>query len=101
MRIIKKSTLRTYAAKYPAARSWIDGWIVIVQAARWKSLSDVRKTYKSADRATVESGNPVVIFDAGQHYRLIVAIHYNTQRVYVRDFLTHESYNSQRWKRNH
>ena len=40
-----------------------------------------------------------LLSDAG--YRLIVAIRYNTQRVYVRDFMTHEEYNKQLWKRRH
>jgi len=35
------------------------------------------------------------------HLRLIVAIHYNTGRVYIRDFMTHAQYNSQAWKNRH
>lgn len=34
----------------------------------------------------------------GNRYRLIVAIHYNTQMVYVLRFLTHAEYDKGAWK---
>ncbi len=34
----------------------------------------------------------------GNRYRLIAAIHYNTQRVYVLRLLTHAQYSKDLWK---
>lgn len=37
------------------------------------------------------------VFDiAGNHYRLIAAIHFNTQTLYIRAVLTHSDYD--RWR---
>ena len=101
VRIIKASTVTGYEKKFPKARQWLGAWVLVVKSSSWSSIADVRKTYRSADRATGASGKPLVIFDVGNHYRLIVAIHFDSQRVYIRDFMTHESYNDQKWKRRH
>jgi mRNA interferase HigB len=102
MRIIKPLTVKRYYEKHRDAEAWLKSWLVVVKAAKWQNLEDVRRTYKRADAARVQSGSTVTIFDVkGNSYRLIVAIHYNTQRVYVRDFMTHEEYNNQLWKRRH
>jgi mRNA interferase HigB len=102
VRVIKPTTLKSYYEKHRDAESWLKGWLVVARAAEWEGLSDVRKTYKKADAAKVESGSTVTIFDVkGDRYRLIVAIHYNTQRIYIRDFMTHEEYNNQLWKKRH
>jgi mRNA interferase HigB len=102
MRIIKPSALKAFTTKHPDAAVWLRNWKVVTKAARWASINDVRRTYPSADAATTASGATVTVFNVrGNNYRLIVAIHYNTQRVYVREFLTHAEYNDQKWKRRH
>lgn len=102
MRIIKPLSIKRYYEKHRDAESWLKAWLVVAKAAKWQSLIDVRKTYKNAESATVTSGSTVTIFDVkGDNYRLIVAIHYNTQRIYIRDFMTHEEYNNQLWKKRH
>ena len=35
----------------------------------------------------------------GNKYRLIAAIHYNRQKVYIRSVLTHTDYDRNTWKR--
>jgi mRNA interferase HigB len=48
----------------------------------------------------VASGRQVTIFNIrGNKYRLIVAIHYNRQAIFVMRFLTHEEYDRDVWKR--
>lgn len=37
---------------------------------------------------------------AGNKYRLIAVIHYNTKRVYVRNILTHKEYDLGKWKKS-
>ena len=102
MRVIKPTAIKGYYAKHPDAAGWLKAWLLVVENSSWQSLVDVRRTYKDADAAVAASGNRVTIFNVeGHRYRLIVAIHYNMQRVYVREFLTHEEYNNQRWKKRH
>jgi len=102
MRVIKPTTLRDYYARHRDAEAWLKAWLVVVERAKWQSLDDVRQTYRDADAATADSGSTVTILHVkGNRYRLMVAIHYNAQRVYVRDFMTCEQYNSQHWKKRH
>jgi mRNA interferase HigB len=102
MRLIKPLTVRRYGARHKDAEDWLKNWMIVVKAAKWRSLEDVRRTYPRTTTAVGDSKSVVTIFKVkGNNYRLMVAIHYNTQRIYVRDFMTHEEYNSQAWKRRH
>lgn len=99
MRIITQKRLREYARQYPDATISLEKWERVVLEAGWANLQDVRRIYPHADAAKVGSGRIVTVFNIrGNHYRLIVAIHYNTQRVYVLRFLTHSQYSKDSWK---
>jgi len=40
------------------------------------------------------------VFDiGGNKYRLITAIHFNTQRLFIRHVLTHSQYDNGEWKK--
>ena len=102
MRVVKPATLKGYWTKCRAARKPLQEWLVKTQAARWRSIDDVRRTYPHADAATVASGATVTIFNIkGNDYRLITAIHYNTGIVFIRDFMTHAEYSKGQWKERH
>ena len=71
----------------------------VTESAEWRNLLDVRRAFHHADAVTVGSGRTVVVFNiAGNHYRLITAIHNNTQLVYALRFLTHAEYDRDAWK---
>ena len=45
-------------------------------------------------------GRDLYVFNiGGNKYRLIAAIHFNTQRLFVRQILTHSEYDTERWKK--
>lgn len=49
----------------------------------------------------VESRRSVFVFNiAGNHFRLIAAVHFNTGRVFLLDFLSHAEYSKEVWKKN-
>jgi mRNA interferase HigB len=99
MRIITRKRLREYAARYTDAAVTLQAWAKAVQAARWRNLDEVRMTYPHADNVRVYSGGEATVFNIkGNHYRLITAIHYDRQRVFIMRFLTHAEYNKDRWK---
>lgn len=99
MRVIKESRVREYGSAYPKARSPLGKWLAVVKAANWKRFDDVRKTFRSADPVRVKSGRNVVVFDiGGNDYRLIAAIHYDRQKLFVLRFMTHAEYDENRWK---
>ena len=74
-------------------------WVQQTNAAQWRNFAEVRKTFPSADLATMASGRPVVVFNiAHNRYRLIAAAHYDMQIVYTLMILTHKEYSRNAWK---
>lgn len=99
MEIIHEMRLETYAQRRPDAESWLIRWRRIVEAGAWRSIKDVHQTFGSADAVKVRKRPTVTIFNAaGNKYRLITRICYDTQRVYVLQFLTHAAYSKNLWK---
>jgi len=99
MRIISATTIRTWAREKAGAATSLLGWMASAKGANWHTLEDVRRTYPHADPVGVASGKTVTIFNiAGNKYRLITAIHYNTGTIYALLFMTHAEYSKNRWK---
>jgi mRNA interferase HigB len=99
MRIITEARLADYWAEYPDARTWLVNWRAVVRRSHWRSIADVRGAFPHADPVRVGSGKSVSVFNAcGNKYRLVTALHYNTQIVYVLRFMTHAEYGNGRWK---
>ena len=62
-------------------------------------MHETRKTYPHADQVTVRSGRVVTVFNiCGNDFRLITAIHYDRQKVFILNFLTHAEYSRSSWK---
>ncbi len=60
---------------------------------------DVRAIFPSADVVRVGSSHNVYVFNiCGNDFRLITAIHFNTQCVFTLRFLTHAEYSKGKWK---
>ena len=59
------------------------------KVARWRSFQDIKRHYSSAD---VLPHHRVVFNLKGNHYRLVVRIHYNTGIVFIRFIGTHAEY---------
>lgn len=101
LRIIKEQFLREAASANSKAGKWLKSWRSAVKAAEWRTRDDVRKTYPHADSVKVDSGRSVTVFNVcGNDYRLLAAIHYDKQRIYTLQFLTHAEYDKNRWKKD-
>ena len=99
MRVIARKRLREYVQRYPDAAEPLEKWFRLIREAEWENLQDVRRVYPHADAVTVGSGSIVTVFNiGGNKYRLIVAVHYNRQRVYILRFLRHAEYSKNLWK---
>jgi mRNA interferase HigB len=86
--------LRDFCALHPDAETPLRAWYREVEHTQWENFADVRASYPSADRV----GKYTVFNIGGNKYRLIVVIHYNRDRVYVRHVLTHKEYDLGKWK---
>lgn len=99
MRLIKRTTLREYARRFPKAVTSLDDWARLTLSAAWKNLVDTRRTFPHADQVKVKSGRTTTVFNVcGNDFRLITAIHYDCRKVFVLNFLTHAEYSKDTWK---
>lgn len=70
-----------------------------MKAAQFTSFAALRNVYRNADQVRVASGRNVIVFNiSGNNYRLVAAMHFNTQRVFALRFMTHAEYSKNRWK---
>jgi mRNA interferase HigB len=94
MRIIKRGALIRFWERHPDARASLESWYRVVRTADWKTPAEMKKVYPSADLV----GRRTVFNIAGNEYRLIARMNYETQRVFVLYILTHAEYDRGEWK---
>lgn len=88
MHVISKKALTDFGHKHPRAREPMLVWHQLMSTASFQNLSDVKKTFNTADYV-----DPYTVFDiAGNHFRIITVIHYNRQKLYIREVFTHTEY---------
>ena len=88
MHVISEKALREFWEIHADVKDPLKSWLTAAKRAKWQNLSEVRQTFDSADVAGVYT-----IFNIrGNTYRLVTAIHYNRQKVYIRHVFTHAEY---------
>ena len=94
MRLIDRKRILEAIAKYPPIKKPLQDWYTTMKHGKYANLAELRETYPHADQV----GRATVFNIKGNHYRLISAIHYNTQTVYILEVLTHAEYSTNAWK---
>lgn len=89
MKIIAQSTLRRFWQQYPDAEQPLKAWYAEVAKAQWTTPHDIKAKYKNA---SVLKNNRIVFNIKGNKYRLIVACHFATQRLFIKFVGTHNEY---------
>ena len=89
MRVIAVSSLVKFWGKYPDSEQALKAWYAETKAASWKSPAEVKDMYRSL--SVLKKGR-VVFNIAGSNYRLVVAIAYRTQIVFIKFVGTHKQY---------
>lgn len=100
MRLITLKRLKEYAARHPTAAPTLGHWATLMRRHDFADFVALRRIVPSADQVVVASGNPVTIFNIKSHYRLITAIHYNRQAVFILLLLPHNEYDQAHWKKH-
>jgi mRNA interferase HigB len=95
VRVISRKKLKEAALRHAEIEPALDAWFRIAKKALWQNLTDIRKTFSSAD--AVEKWTVFNI--KGNNYRLITEINYRFRRIYIRHALTHAEYDLEKWKR--
>lgn len=89
MRVIALATLRDFWRKHPLAQAPLQNWYAEARRATWRSPAEVKQAHRTA---SFLAGDRVVFNIKGNDYRLIVAIRYRSQIIYVRFVGTHRDY---------
>ena len=94
MHIITRKKILDFAKDHPDCSTALDGWYRTVKHSDFRSFAELRCVFPSADQV----GKLTVFNIGGNKARLIAAIHYNTQKLFIRDVLTHKEYDKNKWK---
>ena len=89
MRVVAVVTLRDFWQQHPDAEQPLKAWFEEASKAAWAQPSDIKAQYRSA---SILKNRRVVFNIKGNEYRLVVAIAYRLQIVYVKFIGTHKQY---------
>lgn len=88
MRVISKKKIRDYCKGNAQAELPLTEWYFKMRASNARNINALKQEFNSVD--------PVYGYTAfnigGNSYRLITAVHYNTQHCYIRTIWTHAEY---------
>jgi mRNA interferase HigB len=89
VRVISRRSLRAFWEKHPDVEGPLKAWFREAALAKWQGPTDIKAQYASASFV----GRDRVVFNIkGNNYRLIVAIKYRSQIVFIRFVGTHRQY---------
>lgn len=93
VRIIARRTLQDFwtDARYRDAEQPLRAWYTEVKRAEWRAPADVKAAHRNA---SFLANNRVVFNIAGNKYRLVVAVKYTAQIVFIRFVGTHAQYDA-------
>jgi mRNA interferase HigB len=95
MRIIARKTLKRFIVSLKgskdqkAVKAALNSWFQEARQAHWKNPADVVKAYANA---SIVGPDRVVFNIKGNDYRLVVAIHYRLQIVFIKWVGSHAEY---------
>jgi mRNA interferase HigB len=94
MHVISRKKLLEFLVLYPDAQESLLYWYRLAKTGHFRTFADLKDTFGSVDYV-----KGLTVFDlGGNKFRLIAAVHYNRQKIYVRAVLTHKEYDLEKWK---
>ena len=89
MRVIAIKPLREFWKQYHDAEIPLRAWVAEAANANWQKPSDIKKKFGSV---SIIANNRAIFNISGNKYRLVVAIKYDFQLIYIRFIGTHKQY---------
>lgn len=89
MKVVAVSTLRVFWERHADAEQPLKAWHDEARAAAWRGPRDIKRLHAGA---SFVGKNRVVFNIKGNSYRLIVAVAYRFQAVYIKFIGTHAEY---------
>jgi mRNA interferase HigB len=86
--------LNEFAEQYPDTKSALARWYSLMRKSRFSNFVRLREVFPQGDQV-----GKFTVFDiGGNKVRLIAAVHYNRNKIYIRHVLTHQQYDTGKWK---
>ncbi|MDF5734103.1 MAG: type II toxin-antitoxin system HigB family toxin, partial [Rhizonema sp. PD38] len=92
--VITRRRLNEFAKLHPDTTNALAQWYQLVKQSKFSSFVELCEMFPSADQV----GKLTVFNIGGNKVRLIAAIHYNRNKIYIRAVLTHPEYDKGNWK---
>ena len=92
MRIISNKALIDFSVIYQDSAEALQVWRKLIESQNYPNYAALKQTFNATDRVS-----DYYIFDiGGNKYRIVSAIHFNHQKLYIRHVFTHKEYD--KWK---
>jgi mRNA interferase HigB len=99
MRIVTRQFIEAAAKANPCAAQALGDWLAFAAKAAWTNPVEMKNAAPSVDPVKVKSGRTVYVCNIRRNeYRLVIAVHFNHQRIYTLCFMTHAEYDRRNWK---
>jgi mRNA interferase HigB len=92
VRVISNRKLLEFSGIHETAAKPLQAWRLAILNGTFSSHAHLKTTFNTVDKA----GNFYIFDIGGNKYRVVAAIHFNRQILYVRHVMTHAEYD--RWK---
>ena len=92
MRVISNKGLLEFSAGHPNADVPLQAWRKAIENGTFNGFADLKASFNAVDRV----GDYYVFDIGGNKYRLVAAVHFNRQMLFVRHVFTHRQYD--RWE---
>jgi mRNA interferase HigB len=89
VRVISVKALKSFWQRHPDAESPLRAWYTEAKRANWSAPHAIKTAYRTA---SILPNDRVVFNIKGNTYRLVVAVKYEFQVVYIRFIGTHAEY---------
>jgi mRNA interferase HigB len=100
MRVISAKALREFYDHHRDAQSPLQAWLKQMEGCHAKGLPELKRLFGSVDYLSVKKRDLHIFNIGGNKYRLITAVHFNSQMVFIRHVLTHADYDAGGWKQS-
>lgn len=88
MRLVSNKALVDFAVGHREAELPLQIWRRIIESGRFSNFADLKKTFNTVDKV----GDFLVFDIGGNKFRLVTAVHFNRQMVFIRHVFTHKEY---------
>ncbi len=91
MHIISRKTFIEFYTinEYSDSKGQLESWYYEAKHADWDSPADVKEKYRSA---SILKNNRIVFNIAGNKYRLVVRVNFDSKTIFIRFIGTHKQY---------